>query len=114
MAYETEHYFQQSVLVYIFMYVYIHTYIATSYRILWSPKFGLVILHIYFSSHYLFFLVLDFFFFFVDRVSPSSSGYSGTHSVDQTGLKVKDLPASVCQVQLLKACTTIAQHLFII
>jgi hypothetical protein len=33
-------------------------------------------------------------------------GCPGTHSVDQAGLKLRDLPASASQVLGLKACTT--------
>jgi hypothetical protein len=47
-----------------------------------------------------------FFFFFWDRVSLCSLGCSGTHSVDQAGLKLRDPPASASQVLGLKACTT--------
>jgi hypothetical protein len=43
---------------------------------------------------------LSFFFFFFffwvlrDRVSLCSPGYPGTHSVDQAGLELRNLPAS--------------------
>jgi hypothetical protein len=36
--------------------------------------------------------------FFQDRVSLYSPGCPGTHSVDQAGLKLRHLPASVSQV----------------
>ena len=49
-----------------------------------------------------------FVFFFQDRVSLYSPGYTGTHSVDQTGLKLRNLPASASQVLGLKTCTTTA------
>jgi hypothetical protein len=48
-------------------------------------------------------------FFFQDRVSLYSPGCPGTHSVDQAGLELRNLPASAFQVPGLKACTTIAQ-----
>jgi hypothetical protein len=59
-------------------------------------------------------LDLDFFFvvvvlFFRDRVSLCSTGCPGTHSVDQAGLELRNLPASASQVLGLKACTTTAQ-----
>jgi hypothetical protein len=44
--------------------------------------------------------------FFRDRVSLSSPGCPGTHSVDQAGLKLRNPPASSSQVLGLKACAT--------
>jgi hypothetical protein len=47
-------------------------------------------------------LFLDNFFFFLvfqDRVSLCSPGCPGTHSVDQAGLELRDLPASASQVR---------------
>jgi hypothetical protein len=46
---------------------------------------------------------------FQDRVSLSSPGCPGTHSVDQAGLELRNLPASASQVLGLKACATTAQ-----
>ena len=48
------------------------------------------------------------FFFFPprDRVSLCRPGCPGTHSVDQAGLKLRNLPASASQVLGLKACAT--------
>jgi hypothetical protein len=43
-----------------------------------------------------------------DRVSLYSPGCPGTHSTDQTGLKLRNLPASASQVLGLKACATTA------
>ena len=45
---------------------------------------------------------------FRDRVSLYSSGCPGTHSVDQTGLKLRNPPASASQVLGLKTCATTA------
>jgi hypothetical protein len=45
-------------------------------------------------------------FIFQDKVSLCSPGYPGTHSVDQGGLELRNLPASASG---LKACTTTAQ-----
>jgi hypothetical protein len=45
---------------------------------------------------------------FQDRVSLYSPGCPGTHSVDQAGLKLRNLPASASQVLGLKACATTA------
>jgi hypothetical protein len=49
---------------------------------------------------------LFFFFVFRDRVSLSSPGCPGTHSVDQAGLELRNPPASASQVLGLKVCTT--------
>jgi hypothetical protein len=55
-----------------------------------------------------FFLLFNFFYFLVfrDRVSLCSPGCSGTHSVDQAGLELRNPPASASQVLGLKACAT--------
>jgi hypothetical protein len=47
-------------------------------------------------------------FFFRDRVSLCSPGCPGTHSVDQAGLKLRNLPASASDSRVLglKACAT--------
>jgi hypothetical protein len=42
--------------------------------------------------------------FFQDRVSLCSPGCPGTHSVDQAGLELRNLPASASQGLGLKAC----------
>jgi hypothetical protein len=44
--------------------------------------------------------------FFQDRVPLCSPGWSGTHSVDQAGLELRNPPASASQVLGLKVCTT--------
>jgi hypothetical protein len=68
-----------------------------------------------FSFFFFFFFFFCFLFclfvclfvcFFRDRVSLCSPGYPGTHSVDQAGLKLRNLPASASQVLGLKACAT--------
>jgi hypothetical protein len=43
---------------------------------------------------------------FPDRVSLYSSGCPGTHSVDQAGLELRNLPASASRVLGLKVCAT--------
>jgi hypothetical protein len=48
------------------------------------------------------------FVFFQDRVFLCSLGCPGTHSVDQAGLKLRNLPVSASQVMGLKVCTTTA------
>jgi hypothetical protein len=59
--------------------------------------------------------VFVFCFFFRDRVSLCSLGCPGIHSVDQAGLKLRNLPASASQVLGLKVCTATAQsELFLI
>jgi hypothetical protein len=47
---------------------------------------------------------------FGDRVSLYSPGCPGTHSVDQAGLELRNLPASASQVLGLKACATTARY----
>jgi hypothetical protein len=51
------------------------------------------------------------FFSFRDRVSLYSPGCTGTHSVDQAGLKLRNLPASASQVLGLKVCATTARRI---
>jgi hypothetical protein len=46
---------------------------------------------------------------FQDRVSLGRPGCPGTHSVEQPGLELRNLPASASQVLGLKACATTAQ-----
>jgi hypothetical protein len=46
------------------------------------------------------------FFWFFERVSLCSPGCPGTHSVDQAGLELRNLPASASQVLGLKECAT--------
>jgi hypothetical protein len=43
-------------------------------------------------------------FVFQDRVSLCSPGCPGTHSVDQAGLDLRNLPASASRVLGLKTC----------
>ncbi|GAB1298937.1 Protein mono-ADP-ribosyltransferase PARP4 [Apodemus speciosus] len=43
-------------------------------------------------------------------LNPQSSGCSGSHSVDQAGLELRNPPASASQVLGLKACTTTARQ----
>jgi hypothetical protein len=57
----------------------------------------------------LFVCLFDWLFVFQDRVSLCSPGCPGTHSVDQAGLELRNLPASASQVLGLKACTTTAR-----
>jgi hypothetical protein len=47
-------------------------------------------------------------FVFQDRVSLYSPGFPETHSADQAGLELRNLPASASQVLGLKACATTA------
>ena len=54
----------------------------------------------------------DFFIFiyFEDRVHLCSPGCPGTHSLDQAGLDLRNLPASTCQALGLKVCATTGWH----
>jgi hypothetical protein len=47
-------------------------------------------------------------FVFQDRGDLCSPGCPGTHSVDQAGLELRNLPASASRVLGLKACATTA------
>jgi hypothetical protein len=51
-------------------------------------------------------------FCFRDKVSLYSPGCPGTHFVDQAGLELRNLPASVSRVLRLKACTTTPSFFF--
>jgi hypothetical protein len=55
------------------------------------------------------FVFFVLFFAFRDRVSLCSPGCPGTHSVDQAGLQLRNLPASASQVLGLKVCATTAR-----
>ena len=57
--------------------------------------------------HSLFLFVL----LFRDTVSLYSPGCTGTHSVDQAGLELRNPPASASQALGLKACATTAQRI---
>jgi hypothetical protein len=67
-------------------------------QLLLSLNLNFVILGL--DNQFFFFLVLQ------DRVSLCSPGCPGTHSVDQAGLELRDLPASAFWVLGLKACAT--------
>ena len=62
-------------------------------------SFGMLI-----STFLIFFLFIFLFFGFLGQ----GFSLSGTHSVDQAGLELRNSPASVSQVLELKACTTTA------
>ena len=49
---------------------------------------------------------------FQDRVSLYTPGCPGTHSVDQVGLELRNLPISASQVLGLKVCATTARHVW--
>jgi hypothetical protein len=54
-------------------------------------------------------ILLVLFFVFQGRVSLYNPGSPGTHSVDQAGLELRNLPASASQVLASKVCATTAQ-----
>jgi hypothetical protein len=54
-------------------------------------------------------LFIYLFLVFRDRISLFSPNCPGTHSVDQAGLELRNLPASASQVLALKACATTAR-----
>ena len=51
---------------------------------------------------------------FNHKMSKTGSSCPGTHSLDQAGLKLRDLPSSASRVQELKVCTTTALPEFVI
>ena len=53
-----------------------------------------------------YFILFIYFLVFRDRVSLCSPGCPGTHSIDQAGLELRNLPASASRVLELKACAT--------
>jgi hypothetical protein len=59
-------------------------------------------LFIYTFIYLLFVCLFVCLFVFRDRVSLYSPGCPGTHSVDQAGLKLRNLPASASQVLGIK------------
>ena len=59
------------------------------------------------QRQYFFSFVFCFFFFLPDRVSLCSPSCTGTHSVDQDGLELRNVTASASQVLGLKTCATI-------
>ena len=75
---------------------------------------------LFFSFHFFTFLFCSVLFCFLfvclfgwlvfrGRVSLCGPGCPGTHSVDQAGLELRNLPASATQVLGLKACATTAR-----
>jgi hypothetical protein len=93
-------------IAYVYMYIYllcVHMCVHVLYMYIY-----LLCAHACMSVHVGFFFVL--FFVFRDRVSLYSPGCPGTHSVDQAGLELRNLPASASQVLGLKACATIARR----
>ena len=73
---------------------------------------GFTSLDFIFAANHVLGEALFFFFLLVfrDRVSLYSPGYPGSHSVDQAGLELRNLPASAL-VLGLKACATTAQQM---
>jgi hypothetical protein len=63
-------------------------------------------------SFWCLFVCLFCFVLFCDRVSLYSPGCPGTHSVDPSGLELRNLLASVSQVLGLKVCAPTAQLSF--
>ena len=55
------------------------------------------------------FVLVFWIWIFRDRISLCSPGCPGTHSLDQAGLELRNLPASVSQSAGITGCTTTAQ-----
>jgi hypothetical protein len=60
-----------------------------------------------------FVLFVYLFVWFLDRVSLYSLSCPGNHSVNQAGLKLRNLPAFASQVLGLKMCAITAQLIFV-
>jgi hypothetical protein len=67
-------------------------------------------IYIFLNSFLKFYLFIIIILVFRDRVSLYSLGCPGTHSVDQAGLELRNLPVFASQVLGLKACATTARH----
>ena len=81
-----------------------------------KKKKSLKILGSFFGSYVFIFRILGVFCLFVwlidffrESVSLCNPGCPGTHSVDQAGFKLRNLPASAHQVLVLKVCATSTQ-----
>ena len=81
-----------------------------------QKKKTLKILGSFFGSYVFIFRILGVFCLFVclidffrESVSLCNPGCPGTHSVDQAGFKLRNLPASAHQVLVLKVCATSTQ-----
>ena len=81
--------------------------VKTEYLI-FQASFSFLTYFFCFSFLFVFFVCLFVWlvFFSQDRVSLYSPGCPGSHSVDQAGLKLRNLPACASQVLGLKVCTT--------
>jgi hypothetical protein len=58
------------------------------------------------TSSLLSLLFVFYFVLFLDGVSLCSPGNPGSHSVDQAGLELRDLPDSASRVLVSKVCVT--------
>jgi hypothetical protein len=79
-------------------------------KICWSPLHCAQSWFSVLVSDCFFFCLFICLFVFRDRVSLCNPGCLGTHSVDQAGLELKNLPASASRVLGLKACATTARR----
>jgi hypothetical protein len=75
---------------------------------LWPMRLSLETERFFVSFGFCFFVVDVLFCFVLRQVSLYNPGYAGTHSVDQAGLEIRNLPASASQVLGLQACAITA------
>jgi hypothetical protein len=85
-----------------------HIYVPLSPEC-WNERWVLLLPSGLSTSHFLFlsFFFCFLFFVFQDKVFLYSPGCPGTHSVDQAGLELRNLPSSASQVLGLKECATV-------
>jgi hypothetical protein len=80
-----------------------------SYILKQAPRGLQLYFHLYLNIYLSIYLFVFNYFVFRDRVSLYSPGCSGTHSVDQAGLELRNPPASASRVLGLKVCDTTAR-----
>ena len=80
-------------------------YFKINYITIYKVEILYILLILYHLKFYFIFYLFIFLIFW-DRVSLYSPGCPGTYSVDQSGLELRNPPASASQVLGLKACTT--------
>jgi hypothetical protein len=89
-----------------------HNLQTISHSLLINPNIAKSLLKYFTQSQALLYISLQEFYLFgdfQDKVFLCNPGCPGTHSTDQAGLELRDLPVSAFQVLGLKACATVAR-----